>query len=258
MDLRLKGKRVLVAGSSRGLGKWIAETFLKEGAVVAVSGRDGKTLAATAREFERRYGKRRVLAVKADFSKKANAVAAVKAMARKWGGIDVLIANAGSGSGKRGWDLSEKDWSDLFKINFWSAVRAIEATLPLMVEQKSGAIVVISSIAGVEAIPAPLPYSTAKAALITYTKNLAHDLGPKGIRVNSVAPGNIFFPGGIWDQKLREKGPAVRQYINDSVPLRKFGTPEEIAALTVFLSSNRASFITGSCMVADGGQTKSF
>ena len=121
----------------------------------------------------------------------------------------------------------------------------------------SGNILFIASIVGVEATPAPLPYSAAKAALINYSKNLARQVAREGVRVNCVAPGNILFPGGTWERHLERDRAAVTKKIEDEVPMGRFGTPEEIAGLAVFLCSPRASFITGSCFVADGGQTRS-
>jgi len=110
---------------------------------------------------------------------------------------------------------------------------------------------------GLESTSAPLPYSAAKAALVNYGKNLARQVGPSNVRVNCVAPGNILFPGGSWDRHLSERRDEVLHLINVEVPLQRFGRPEEIADLIVFLSSDRAAFITGACIVADGGQTRS-
>jgi 3-oxoacyl-[acyl-carrier protein] reductase len=126
-----------------------------------------------------------------------------------------------------------------------------------MTPRRSGSIVLVASIAGVESTPAPLAYSAAKAAIVNYAKNLARELGPLNIRVNCVAPGNILFPGGSWEGHLARRRDEVLQMIEAEVPLRRFGQPEEIADLIAFLSSERASFITGSCVIADGGQTRS-
>ena len=116
----------------------------------------------------------------------------------------------------------------------------------------------MASIAGVEALETPLPYAAAKAAVIALAKGLARDLASQAIRVNAIAPGNILAPGGPWEQRLQRDRAAVEAYIAREVPLRRFGTPEEIADAVAFLVSERASFITGTCLVADGGQTRSF
>jgi len=124
-----------------------------------------------------------------------------------------------------------------------------------MIRSGHGSIVLVASIVGLESMAAPLPYSAAKAALINYGKNLARQVGPSNVRVNSVAPGNILIPGGSWERHLAERRDEVLQEIQAGVPLQRFGRAEEIADLIVFLSSDRAAFITGSCIVADGGQT---
>ena len=116
----------------------------------------------------------------------------------------------------------------------------------------------ISSIAGWEALKAPLTYSVAKAAVLSAMKNLSHLVAEKGIRVNAVVPGNILFPGGTWAKKLAKKTRFFENYIFTEVPLQRFGRPDEIADAVVFLSSERASFITGACLVVDGGQTRSY
>jgi 3-oxoacyl-[acyl-carrier protein] reductase len=115
----------------------------------------------------------------------------------------------------------------------------------------------VASIAGLESMPAPLPYSAAKAALVNYGKNLSRLLASRGVRVNSVAPGNVLFPGGSWERHLADRREEVLRYLQAEVPMQRFGRPEEIADLVVYLSSDRASFITGACVVADGGQTRS-
>jgi 3-oxoacyl-[acyl-carrier protein] reductase len=176
----------------------------------------------------------------------------------RWGRLDALIANIGSGHGTLGWQVDAAEWTGVFETNFHGAVRLVTEALPQMVEAKRGGIVLISSIAGVESSPAPLPYSSAKSALIVYAKNLARQVAAAGVRVNAVAPGNIFFEGGSWAANLEARRDAVLKHIADEVPMQRFGTPEEIADLVVFLCSPRASFITGACIVADGGQTRSF
>ncbi len=126
-----------------------------------------------------------------------------------------------------------------------------------MTRSRHGSIVLVASIVGLESTRAPLPYSAAKAAMVSYGKNLARQVGPFNVRVNSVAPGNILFPGGSWERHLAERRDEVLREIEAEVPLGRFGRAEEVADLIVFLSSDRAAFITGSCLVADGGQTRS-
>ena len=169
---------------------------------------------------------------------------------------DILVANLGSGSGKPGWEQDEAEWERLFNLNFFGSTRLAQACIPAMT--KGGSIVFISSIAGVEALPAPLPYSAAKAALVNYSKNLSRAVADRKIRVNSIAPGNIFFDGGSWEKHLAKDPDGIQAFIAKEVPLQRFGTPEEIASLAVYLCSSISGFATGECFVMDGGQTRSF
>ncbi len=173
-----------------------------------------------------------------------------------WDGVDVLVCNVGSGTGRGGFQLSAGDWSSIFEINLWTTVRLVEVFLPAMVDAKRGAILFISSIAGLESFGAPLPYSAAKAALEKYSKDLSRQVAAHGVRVNTIAPGNILFDGGTWQRKLAADSAGVTSMIAREVPLARFGEPAEIGAATAFLASDRAGFITGARLVADGGQTR--
>jgi len=130
--------------------------------------------------------------------------------------------------------------------------------LPHLIARGAGSLTFTSSIVGCEAINAPITYSATKAAVQGAMKSLSRLVGPQGVRVNAVAPGNVLFPGGSWERKLAERREFFEQYIQSEVPLQRFGRPEEIANAVVFLASERASFITGACLVVDGGQTRSF
>lgn len=257
MDLELRDKVVFVAGSSRGIGYGIASAFLAEGARVAISGRDVATLEKTAQDLRKSPPGAAVLPIPGDLTDEAHCAAAIAAIVKEWSRIDIVVANIGSGSGKTGWQYDPKDWSRLYDINLFGSVRLIAQALPHMISAKSGSIVVIASITGVESTPAPLAYSSAKAALLNYTKNLAVQVAYDGIRVNAIAPGNILFPGGTWEKHIANNPARVEAYIHGEAPMRRFGTPAEIADAVLFLSSPRASFITGACLVADGGQTRS-
>ena len=255
MDLELKHRNVFVAGSSRGIGKGIAAAFLNEGARVTITGRDPVALAATAAKLAEGCLDR-LATFAGDLAEPLVMEEAHRQAHARWGTVDVLICNIGSGTAKQGWQLAASDWDPVFRINLWATVRLVEAFLPQMVKSERGSIVMISSIAGLESLGAPLPYGAAKAALEHYSKDLARRVGRSGIRVNTVAPGNILFPGGTWQRKLEADGAGVAKMLMDEVPLRRMGSPEEIGAVVAFLASDRAAFITGACVVADGGQTR--
>ena len=170
--------------------------------------------------------------------------------------LDMVIANIGTGKSVLGWDVDEVEWLRMFNINFFGAVKLCRESLRVMTEQESGNIVFISSIAGCETLPAPVPYSAAKSALLTYMKNTANQVVDAGIRLNAISPGNVYFPGGTWDRKLKEDKELVEAYLNESVPMKRLGKAEEIADVVTFLVSEKSSFITGSNLIVDGGQVK--
>jgi 3-oxoacyl-[acyl-carrier protein] reductase len=257
VDLHLEDKVVLVAGSSRGIGLATARAFLAEGSRTVITGRDGAALTRARTEVEAEFGKERLTTYEGDLRDPDVITAMLASVVEHWGPLDCLVANVGTGRGRTGWDLDEADWHRLIEENLASTYRLVQQALPSMTEAGGGSIVLVASIVGLESTTAPLPYSVAKAALLSYGKNLSRQLGPSGVCVNSVAPGNILFPGGSWETHLTERRDEVLQQIDAEVPLRRFGRPDEIADLIVFLSSDRAAFITGSCVVADGGQTRS-
>jgi 3-oxoacyl-[acyl-carrier protein] reductase len=255
MDLQLKNKIALVAGSSRGIGRSIAEALLREGCRVCVTGRDNASLKSASDALIQAWTADNVNAIAGDLTDSVVIHEALMAVANRWGAIDILVANLGSGSGKPGWQQDEAEWERIFRLNFFGGVRLAQAVIPQM-KQSGGSIVFISSIVGVEATAAPLPYSAAKAALLNYSKNLARILAPDSIRVNSIAPGNILFPGGTWETHLANRREAVEQYIANEVPVKRFGTPDEIGSLAAYLCSPVSSFATGGCYIMDGGQTR--
>lgn len=257
MDLHLDDAVVLVAGSSRGIGLATARAFLAEGSRVVITGRDEFALEQARASLMSESDPGRLLALSGDLREPAVIEALLTSVEERWGGLDCLVANVGNGRGPIGWDLAETDWERLFEENFSIAYRLVQQVLPAMTRTRRGSIVLVASIVGVESTRAPLPYAAAKAALLNYAKNVARQVGPDNVRVNAVAPGNILFPGGSWERRLAERRDEVMQMLDAEVPLRRFGQPDEIANLIVFLSSQRAAFITGACVVADGGQTRS-
>lgn len=256
MDLKFDNNVVLVAGSSRGIGRAIARAFLMEGCRTVITGRNPDALYNTFSEFKSEFGAESVMACEGDLLQPEVINRTLTQIHEQWGNLDYLVANIGSGRGKTGWELNDQEWQRLFDLNLWSSMRVVTAVLPEMINSRRGSVIIVASIVGVESTSAPLPYSAAKAALVNYSKNLSRSIGQYNVRVNCVAPGNIIFPGGSWEKHLAEREQEVKHLIQTDVPLQRFGRPEEIADLVVFLSSERASFITGACVIADGGQTR--
>jgi len=256
MDLGLKDKRVLVAGASRGIGLAVAEGFLREGARVALLARSPAPLSEALGRLVEEYGAERVLAFPADCAEAAAWPPVLDQIGSAWGGLDVAIANVGDGRGPQDALPDSERFAAAWRSNFAAAEATARATLPLL-EGSGGCLLFVSSIAGLEYIGAPTDYSVAKTALVALTKQMARRLAPR-VRVNCLAPGNVHFPGGSWDAKIQAEPARVEALIQATVPMKRFGTPEEMADAVLFLCSGRAAFITGSCLVVDGGQTVGF
>lgn len=255
MNLGLKGKVIFVAGSSRGIGRATAEAFLREGCRVVVSGRERGSLEETFLQLQTAYGSE-VLSYCGDLEQSQHIVRALEQTMARWGQLDGVIANIGSGTDVTGWEVPEADWEKTLGSNLWGGERLVRLAVPFLMKSGSGSVILLASIAGLEDLGAPVSYTVAKSAVITVGKCLARRLGSHNIRVNIVAPGNVIFPGGRWAAKLDADAEGITRYIQQEVPLRRFGKPEEIADVVVFLCSDRARFVTGSCVVVDGGQTR--
>jgi len=257
MNLHLANQVAFIAGSSRGIGRAIAAALLAEGARIVLTGRDHEDLTRTHEELastpELRHN---ILAITGNLSDPDTIEDALNLTISRFGQIDHVIANLGTGSGKPGWQQDESEWIRLFDANFFSSVRLAQAAIPHLTDRPTS-ILFISSIVAVEATPAPLPYSAAKAALTNYAKNLSRLLAPEHIRVNTICPGNILFPGGSWERHLSNRREQVEHMLATEVPQNRFGAPEEIASLAAFLCSPAAAFSTGSTYIMDGGQTRS-
>jgi 3-oxoacyl-[acyl-carrier protein] reductase len=251
MQLDLKDKRALVTGSSRGIGRAIAETLHAEGCRVAINSRNASELTAVAAQLAGSA------AIAGDVSQPAAAARVVAEAIAALGGLDVLVCNVGSGRSVPPGTENLEEWQRVFAINLWSTTNTIEAARTAM-ESTRGAIVCVSSICGHEVISgAPLTYSAAKAALHSYVRGIARPLGKAGVRINAVAPGNILFDDSVWARKLAADAGAVQRMLEQDVALARLGTPSDVAQLVAFLASDRASFATGGIWTLDGGQVHS-
>ncbi|MBR0930714.1 SDR family oxidoreductase [Bradyrhizobium diazoefficiens] len=253
MKLELNDRVALVTGASRGIGLAIATTLAAEGAKVALAARGADALNAA----RAAVGGLSSIHI-ADVTDPAAAASLVQEVEKQWGRLDILVCNVGSGASVPPGKETAAEWSRVMDLNFFATTNTIEAARPLMARGNGDrAIVCISSIAGMAALGAPVTYYAAKAALNATVRGLARPLALEGIRINAVAPGNILSPDGTWARKIAENKQAVDDMLQREVALRRLGTPEEIADLVAFLASPRAAFITGSVMVADGGQLRS-
>ena len=255
MNLNLEGKKVLITGASRGIGASIAYRFLEEGSDVVIVSRGSDALIKTEKNLQNKFGQDRIMAEKCDCTDQVSINNLKNKIIDSVGRLDILVNNVGNGNSVSDVLPDEIQWSKTWANNFDSSLQTTRAFLPLLRESK-GSLLFISSIAAIEAFGAPVDYSTAKSAILALAKNMARKLA-KEVRVNVLAPGNIYFKGGTWDNKIIENKLMVDELIKSSVPMNRFGTPEEVADAAVFLCSDRAKFITGSTLVVDGGQTVS-
>lgn len=256
MDLGLEGKVALVAGASRGIGFAVARSFLREGAKVVIAARNAPRLDRAAAELRAGGAPDRLLAVAGDMTDSADIARAIDGTIATFGRLDAVVANVGDGAARSGSDLDAEEWGAVLRANLVGSMLLARATLDLLAARDRSSLTFVSSIAGREAVDAPVTYAAAKAALESAMKSLSRLVANKGVRVNAVAPGNVRFPGGRWEQLRSQHPEAVDAYINAAVPMQRFGTPEEIADVIVFVSSERASFMTGTCVVVDGGQSR--
>jgi 3-oxoacyl-[acyl-carrier protein] reductase len=251
MNLGLNGKVALITGASRGLGRAIAQALADEGARISLCARGAAALHQAQHEFE--AAGHQVFAEAVDVTDAALAQRWVEHTRERFGAIDILVNNAGGARPGALDQLSAAAWLESFNLNFFGPVALSRLCAAEMEKAGGGAIINIASIYGREA-GGPLTYNASKAALISFTKMLARELAPKGIRVNSVAPGSIIYPGGTWERRFKENPAFERDFISHDFPAGRLGRPEEVGYAVAMLASPKASWITGACLPVDGAQ----
>ncbi|MFN3424107.1 MAG: SDR family NAD(P)-dependent oxidoreductase [Novosphingobium meiothermophilum] len=249
MDLGLKGKKVILTGGSRGIGRAAVEIFAAEGADVAFCSRNPEQVAETAASLEKHGGK--VFGSAFDMDAGHDAYRAwLKDAAEKLGGCDIFVPMIStSGSGATG------DWQKGLDHDIMGSVIGVEVLEPYLEKSDAASVVITASTAGLETFIVPQGYNALKGALIVYAGQLSQALGPKGIRVNTVSPGPIKFAGGNWDV-IETAAPDLYKSVEAGFALGRFGGPEEVARAVVFLASPASSYTTGTNLVVDGGFTK--
>lgn len=246
---RFENKRVLITGGSLGIGKATAQRFAAEGARVLITGRRAEHLAATAREIADAHGGE-VLTFQMDVSRKADVDRMMAFVMERWGGVDVLINNAGLAYTEPFLDISEEHWDETINVNLKGQFLVGQAVAREMAKVRSGVIVNMGATNGIVGEAEYAHYNASKGGITLLTKSMALDLAPYGIRVNCVAPGYIVTPlsAGMDSEEF------VADYIKHHIPLGRTGKPEEVASVYAFLASDDASFITGEVILIDGGQ----
>jgi 3-oxoacyl-[acyl-carrier protein] reductase len=257
LDLGLHDKIAIITGSSRGLGLASAAALVEAGCRVTICARGEAGLdeaASGLRRLARTSG--HVLTVPADLASEHGVEQVVTRTVDAFGGIDILVNNVGLARGGTITETSDAEWREAIDQTLFPAIRASRLAVPHMRRRGGGAIVMIASIWGRES-GGRMAYNAVKAAEISLAKSMAQQLARDGIRVNSVAPGSILFPGGSWHRRQQEDPAAIAAFIRQELPFGRFGRPEEVGSVVAFLTSPRASWISGASIPVDGCQSRS-
>lgn len=249
MDLALKGKKAILAGATKGIGRAVAETLVAEGCAVAICARDQAGVEETVNALRQQGGT--AIGESVDLGNAEQYRDWVARAANELGGCDIFVCFGSAGGGP----ANEERWKAAFELDLLATYRGIDAALPFLEKSDAASVVVISTTVAIEPAFGPQPYAALKAAVTNYAGALAQAYAPKGIRVNTVSPGPIFIEGGAWD-KIKSGRPEFYEKTLAQIPLGRLGTAKEVAQAVAFLASPVSAFTVGTNLVIDGGMTK--